>query len=66
MARLVNHSCDPNMEAVRRRWRNIFYPCYHAIKDIPKKVELTVSYGFTIINGKDVDGYAFKECLCNS
>lgn len=54
IARLINHSCEPNCQA----WiegRRIFI---HAIRDIAEGEELTFDYGF------DVDCYEEHPCLC--
>ena len=54
IARLINHSCDPNCEA----WitgKRIFI---HALRDIHPGEELTFDYGF------DIDSYEEHPCLC--
>lgn len=55
-ARLINHSCDPNCEAVQSRGR-IWIT---ALKDIPKGTELTFNYGF------DLENWNEHPCLCGS
>ena len=54
VARLINHSCEPNCEAWSRGKR-IFI---HALTDIAEGEELTFDYGF------DVECYEDHPCLC--
>ena len=54
VARLINHSCEPNCEAWSRGKR-IFI---HALRDIAEGEELSFDYGF------DVDCYEDHPCLC--
>lgn len=54
VARLINHSCEPNCEAWSKG-KKIFI---HALRDIPEGEELTFDYGF------DVDCYEDHPCLC--
>lgn len=55
-ARLINHSCEPNCEAVQSRGR-IWIT---ALQDIPKGTELTFNYGF------DLENWSEHPCLCGS
>lgn len=55
-ARLINHSCDPNCEAIQdedRIW-------IHAKRDIKKDEELSYDYGF------DLDTWDEHVCRCGS
>jgi len=56
IARLINHSCDPNCEAwiVGRRIK------IYSLRDIKKGEELTFDYGF------DVECYEDHPCRCGS
>ena len=55
-ARLINHSCAPNCEAiVDEEEDNIFI---HAMRDIHPGDELTFDYGF------DIDCFEEHPCLC--
>ncbi|UCC43808.1 MAG: SET domain-containing protein-lysine N-methyltransferase [Candidatus Zixiibacteriota bacterium] len=61
-ARLINHSCDPNCEAVDEEGR-IFI---EAIRNIQPGVELTYDYNFEVdepITRRDLEFYA---CRCGS
>lgn len=51
-SRYVNHSCEPNCEAIEEGDTIVFYAC----KDIPPNTEITVDYG-------DVNA---DNCLCGS
>lgn len=56
IARLINHSCDPNCEA----WiigRKIYI---HSLREIKNGEELTFDYGF------DIECYEDHPCLCGS
>ncbi len=55
-ARLINHSCSPNREALQTG-RRIYI---HALKDIRDGDELTFDYGF------DVECYEDHPCKCGS
>ncbi len=56
IARLINHSCAPNCEAiVDEEERKIFI---HAVRDINPGEELSFDYGF------DIDCYEEHPCLC--
>lgn len=55
-ARLINHSCDPNCEAMQDKKR-IFIS---SLRPIKKDEEITFDYGF------DADSYADHPCLCGS
>lgn len=54
IARLINHSCEPNCEAWSKGKR-IFI---HALRDIAEGEELSFDYGF------DVECYEDHPCLC--
>lgn len=56
VARLLNHSCDPNCETWIEEKRIYIY----AQRDIEKGEELTFDYGFDIENFED------HPCLCGS
>ncbi len=56
LARLINHSCAPNCEAVQSRGR-IWIT---AIRDIRAGEELSFNYGFDLENWED------HPCLCGS
>jgi len=55
-ARLINHSCDPNCEAITEGNQIFIY----AMKDIKKGEELFFDYGFDLENYKD------HPCRCGS
>lgn len=55
-ARLINHSCDPNSEAIQDGKR-IFL---QALRDIEVDEEITFDYGF------DIDCYEDHPCRCGS
>jgi len=55
-ARLINHSCDPNCEAVQDKKRIYI----QTIRPIKKDEEITFDYGF------DADSYADHPCRCGS
>ncbi|MEJ6582254.1 MAG: SET domain-containing protein-lysine N-methyltransferase [Akkermansiaceae bacterium] len=55
-ARLINHSCDPNSEAVQDGKR-IFL---QALREIVVDEEITFDYGF------DIECYKDHPCLCGS
>ena len=57
IARLINHSCDPNCEVDGVGYKLWIY----AIKDIKKNDELTYDYGFSF--DKDYKNY---RCNCRS
>ena len=56
-ARLVNHSCDPNVEA--QIWDEKEIWCV-ALRDIQPGEELFYNYGF------DLDSWSEHPCLCGS
>ena len=56
IARLLNHSCDPNCEAIQSRGR-IWMT---ALRDIKKGEELTFNYGF------DLENWSEHPCLCGT
>jgi len=55
-ARLINHSCEPNCEAVQDKKRIYI----QALRDIETDEEITFDYGF------DVENYKDHPCLCGS
>ena len=55
-ARYINHSCEPNCEAVHHN-KGIWI---QAIKNIKKGEEITYNYGF------DVDNFKEHPCRCGS
>ena len=55
-ARLINHSCEPNCEAITEGHQIFIY----ALKDIKKGEELFFDYGF------DLESYEDHPCLCGS
>jgi SET domain-containing protein len=55
-ARLINHSCDPNCEAIISRGRIWIY----AKRDIAEGEELTFNYGF------DIETWEDHPCRCGS
>jgi len=55
-ARFINHSCDPNCEAVICRG----HIWIMALRDIKKGEELTYNYGY------DFDDYQDHKCLCRT
>lgn len=56
VARLINHSCDPNCEVQILRGRIWVI----ALRDIPKGEELSFNYGF------DLENYEDHPCRCGS
>mgnify|MGYP003383587898 CR=1 FL=1 len=56
VARLINHSCDPNCEAYIIRGRVWIY----SLRKIAAGEELTYNYGF------DLEHWAEHSCLCGS
>jgi len=55
-ARLINHSCAPNCEAIVDEEEDKIF--IHAMSDIQAGEELTFDYGF------DIDCYEDHPCLC--
>jgi len=55
-ARLINHSCDPNSEAIQDGKRIHL----QALRDIEVDEEITFDYGF------DIECYEDHPCLCGS
>lgn len=55
-ARLINHSCEPNCEAITEDYQIFIY----ALRDIKKGEELYFDYGF------DAESYADHPCLCGT
>ena len=55
-ARLINHSCSPNCEAVNDKG----HIWISSIRDIKKGEELTYNYGY------DIDSYEEHPCRCGS
>lgn len=56
-ARLMNHSCEPNVEAQTYDEKEIWFV---ALRDIEKGEELTFNYGF------DLESWEEHPCLCGS
>lgn len=56
-ARLMNHSCDPNVEAQTWEEKEIWFV---ALRDIEAGEELTFNYGF------DLDHWSEHPCLCGT
>jgi SET domain-containing protein len=61
-ARFINHSCDPNCEAVNERKR-IFI---EAIKTIPAGTELVYDYQYERTGDHTADDEKFYRCRCGS
>src|SRR6478735_5196100 len=61
-ARFINHSCDPNCEAVNERKR-IFI---EAIKTIPAGTELVYDYQYERTDDHTADDEKFYRCRCGS
>lgn len=61
-ARFINHSCDPNCEAVEEDKR-IFI---EAIKNIQPGTELVYDYNFTVEPPITVEEIEYYECRCGS
>lgn len=59
-ARWINHTCDPNCEAKEEKGR-VFI---HALKDIPRGVELCYDYGLIIDQRMTKKLKASYECRC--
>lgn len=55
-ARLINHSCNPNCEAVNDKG----HIWIQSIRDIKRGEELTYNYGY------DIDSYEEHPCRCGS
>lgn len=55
-ARLINHSCEPNCEAITEEHQIFIY----ALKEIKEGEELFFDYGF------DLESYEDHPCLCGS
>ena len=62
MARYINHSCDPNCEAVNEEGR-IFI---EAIKNIQPGDELTYDYGYKHEGELTSDVKKFYHCICGA
>uniref|UniRef100_A0A7E4ULY0 SET domain-containing protein n=1 Tax=Panagrellus redivivus TaxID=6233 RepID=A0A7E4ULY0_PANRE len=60
MVRYMNHSCDPNCEAVIFDSQQGFHVCLFAVKDIKQGEELTFSY----TDKKRRDGDTKVKCKC--
>lgn len=56
IARLINHSCEPNCEA----WIDDDRIFIHALRDIERGEELCFDYGF------DIDCFEEHPCLCGT
>jgi SET domain-containing protein len=61
-ARFINHSCDPNCEAINDRKR-IFI---EAIKTIPAGTELVYDYQYERTDDHTADDEKFYRCRCGS
>jgi uncharacterized protein len=61
-ARFINHSCDPNCDAVIDRGHIWIY----AIKPIPKGAELAYDYQFEHVAEYTAKDLAFYQCRCGS
>ncbi len=61
-ARFINHSCDPNCDAVIERGHIWIY----AIKPIPKGAELAYDYQFEHVPEYTEEDLAFYACRCGS
>lgn len=59
-ARLINHSCDPNCEAIIEREHIWIY----ALKNIQPGVELAYDYGYERTGGKAME--KFYVCYCGA
>ncbi len=62
IARFINHSCDPNCEAVVEEQRVYI----DAIRDIPEGEELTYDYGLTLGKRPSASEYERFACHCGS
>jgi SET domain-containing protein len=61
-ARYINHSCDPNCEAVIEGKRIFIY----SIADMPKGTELVYDYSYMIDGPLDAETRALYACKCGS
>jgi hypothetical protein len=61
-ARFINHSCDPNCEAINERKR-IFI---EATKTIPAGTELVYDYQYERTDDHSADDEKFYKCRCGS
>jgi SET domain-containing protein len=61
-ARFINHSCDPNCEAVNERKR-IFI---EAVKTIPAGTELVYDYQYERMDDHTEEDERFYQCRCGS
>ncbi len=61
-ARFINHSCDPNCDAVIERGHIWIY----AIKDIPQGAELAYDYQFEHVAEYTEEDLALYVCRCGS
>ena len=59
-ARLINHSCDPNCEAIIEKKRIFIY----ALRNIQPGVELAYDYQYERTGGKEME--KFYVCKCGS
>ena len=62
VARFINHSCDPNCEAVIERGR-VFI---HALRDIEPGEELGYDYWFVLDDPHNAANKALYPCYCGS
>ncbi len=69
-ARWINHSCDPNCEAVivenkkGKTWKDRIY--IETIKDIPKGTELSYDYGITLEERHTAKMKKIWACKCGA
>jgi len=61
-ARFINHSCDPNCDAIIERG----HIWIDAIKDIPKGAELVYDYQFEHVPAYTADDLRLYACRCGS
>jgi SET domain-containing protein len=61
-SRFINHSCDPNCQALVED-RKIFI---YALKDIPPDVELSYDYAYERAEGMDEESEELYVCRCGT
>jgi uncharacterized protein len=62
-SRFINHSCQPNCEAVIEDGRRIFI---EALRDIPVGEELVYDYQYERMDDHTVDDERFYACRCGT
>jgi SET domain-containing protein len=62
-SRFINHSCQPNCEAVIEDGRRIFI---EALRDIPVGEELVYDYQYERMDDHTVDDERFYACRCGA